>query len=191
MRSAKCLAIVMVVFLLSAFAATEANALNLISVFNFGITMTSATTGFYSFDVENKHSSLNLVSIKFIDDPRDNFFSLDDFSSLSLGAPTGWSVDGGSSEPKWNADTPGLAPGSISTGFKISFTLAGGVLSAPTLAHISSNFFEAPFTFDQDSQDFEAPEPGTLLLLGSGLLGAGLIGRFKKRKRGSKTNPNT
>jgi hypothetical protein len=58
-----------------------------------------------------------------------------------------------------------LAPGSSNSSFTW-FGLEGAITGTPTITTTTAG----------------VPEPGSLMLLGSGLLGAGLIGRFRRRK---------
>lgn len=66
-------------------------------------------------------------------------------------------------------------------GYYIHFDLYNSALAKKSLIDLDISQF-APFSHDLQSNGHKVPEPGTMLLLGSGLLGLGFFGRKKLLK---------
>lgn len=128
----------------------------------------------YSFTLTNDNIVPDIFEL-FIHVPAD------ETNLVSFGSPGGWGDGFGGAEPYYGADA---APG---TSFVEWFAEFGQELptgnSLPGFSFISSSAFTGPmdFSVNQESDVFftatpkdnhAVPEPATLLLLGSGLLGA-------------------
>lgn len=191
--------IIYTIFLLLTSFSTNSSALSLIGFVNPILDTGSTTTGtaIYSFDVSGlAGEGLTGFSLDFISSA---FSSVSNYNTLS--GPVGWngSLLPGSGAFTNFVDYSGLINAGTSFSFSVRFTLQG-------LGTADPNFNTAAFwgpTNTAWQQNFgsmgtpgshprfpggstgmaPAPEPGTLLLLGGGLIAAGAVRRFRRKRR--------
>ncbi len=177
-----------VLLLLVGIMPDQAAAINLASV-TFFVTSYNSSTGAGTFTLELMNSGGSTGNITDLEYFVNGIGHFPGATITSTGGPAGWGVvikpiglPGSHSEIQLTAPggTP-LAPGASSGLFTFSFTITAGS-PTPGQNPFQANFDAPDAGGSTTSSGFSTPEPTTLLLLGSGLLGYGALNRRRARR---------
>ena len=89
-----------------------------------------------------------------------------------------WNPKGDGNRGNWTYELSGVVTGVLSSGQKLSARFVAYTFDVPNGAQFSSSV-----RFNDGVASLTAPEPGTMALLGSGLVGIAAVGLRKRTKR--------
>lgn len=185
--------VALLVFGLVIVLGSNAHAIPLAGTVNPGIapgySFANSTTGTALFSFTNIDNGTGLVAQSITLTLESDVFNLTN-TSTSINAPAGWSVTSFSFGDRFDQLTgPGLVEGDVLQ-FTMNYTLLDNAKAlqnsgawsegGPWQIGYSAQYANLPFS--TGGSTIMNPEPGTILLMGSGLLGLGLWRWKQKRK---------